>query len=231
MPESERGRGKGARAWQDHFVDILLSKECPGTFKQSLKSPTIFCSSEFEIALDLHVDDGYVTGPAENMNKVFACLETQTVLKFSPIISVGSSFGHVGALRIIGEEGMWVKELDKYESSVLTMMQMKDCRPSTSPKLEKQTKPGDDDPCDHPDLYRSALCTILYMTGRRPDLQATARWLCKRVRDPDQKSWRQLVKKVRNIKGTEDLATFMPTSRKADSIEAYLNGYCACDDI
>ena len=52
-----------------------------------------------------------------------------------------------------------VKELDKYETSVLTMMQMKDCRPSTSPKLERQTEPGDDDPCEHPELYRSAVCS------------------------------------------------------------------------
>ena len=71
------GRRKGARAWQDHFLDILLSRECPGTFKQSLKFLAISYSSEFEIALDLHVDDGYVTGPAENMKKVFACLETK----------------------------------------------------------------------------------------------------------------------------------------------------------
>ena len=63
MPESEReGRRKGARAWQDLFKDTLLSKECPGTFKQSLKSPTILYSSELEIALDLHVDDSNVTG-------------------------------------------------------------------------------------------------------------------------------------------------------------------------
>ena len=27
------GRREGARAWQDHFVDTLLSKECPGNFK------------------------------------------------------------------------------------------------------------------------------------------------------------------------------------------------------
>ena len=93
------------------------------------------------------------------------------------IIGVGNSFEHVGALRVVDEEGMWVKELDKYEFSVLTMMHMKDCRPSTSSKFEKQTEPGDDDPCEQPELYRSAVCTILYMTKRRADLQATARWL------------------------------------------------------
>ena len=75
----------------------------------------------------------------------------------------------MGALRVIDKEGLWVKELE-YETSVLTMMQMKDCQ--TSPKLEKQTERGDDDPCEHPELCRSVVYTILHMTKRRPDLLA-----------------------------------------------------------
>ena len=111
------------------------------------------------------------------------------------------------------------------------VMKMKDCRPSLSPKLEKQTELGDDDPCEHPELYRSVVCTILYMTKRRPDLQATTRWMCKRVRNPNQKSWIQLVKTVRYIKGSRDLATFMPKAGKSDIIEAFLDGDWACDDL
>ena len=83
------GRRNGARAWQDHFIETLLSQDCPGFFKQSLKSPTIVYSSNFEAALDLHVDDGYMTGPAERMTQVFAYLEGVIVLKLSPIIGVG----------------------------------------------------------------------------------------------------------------------------------------------
>ena len=83
---------------------------------QSLNSPTIIYSSDFEAALDLHVDDGYMTGPAERMMQVFAYLEGVIVLKLSPIIEVGDSFEHVGALRVIDKEGMWVKELDKYDA-------------------------------------------------------------------------------------------------------------------
>ena len=55
--------------------------------------------------------------------------------------------------------------------------------------------------------------------------------MCKRLKDPNQKSWRQLVEMVRYINGTKDLATFMPRSGKADSIEAYLDGDWACDDV
>ena len=201
-------------------------KHCCRKIVQNLSN-----SSDFETALDLHVDDGCMTRPAKRMMQVFTEHEGVIVLKLSPIIGVGDSFAHVGALRIIDNEGMWVKELDKYESSVLTMTKMKDCRPSSSPKLEKQTEPGDDDPCEHPELYRSAVCTILYMTKRRPDMQATTRWMCKRLRNPNQKSWRQLVKTVRYIKGSRDLATFMPKTSKTEIIEAFLDGDWACDDL
>ena len=100
-----------------------------------------------------------------------------------------------------------MRELDKYELSVLSMKKMKGCRPSTSPNLEKQTEPGDDDPCDHPNLHRFAVSTILSMTRRRSDLQATARWTCKRLRDPNQKSGRQLVKTVACVRCRKELAT------------------------
>ena len=75
------GRREGARAWKDHFMNTLLSQDCPRAFKQSLKSPTLFYSSDFEVALDLHVDDGDMTGPAERMMQVFACLDGVIVLK------------------------------------------------------------------------------------------------------------------------------------------------------
>ena len=106
------GRREGATAWQDHLVDILLSKECLGTFKHSLKFTTIFYSSEFD-CIGPGCGRRLRDRPAENMTKLFAYLETQIVLKFSPIISVGSSFELVRALTVKDEEGMWVRGLDK----------------------------------------------------------------------------------------------------------------------
>ena len=99
--KAREDRWKRARAWQDHFVDILLSKQCPRTFKQSLKSPTILYSNEFEITLDLHVDDGYVTRPAENMNTVFRTSRDQIVLKLSEAYRRRKHVGErTGQLRI-----------------------------------------------------------------------------------------------------------------------------------
>ena len=55
--------------------------------------------------------------------------------------------------------------------------------------------------------------------------------MCKRLRNPNKKSWRPLVKTVRHIKGSRDLATFMPKAGKRDIIEAFLDGDRACDDL
>ena len=53
------------------------------------------------MALDLRVDDGYVTRPAEKIDGRGRLSRGKTVLKLSPIIGVGNS-------RVIDQEGMWV---------------------------------------------------------------------------------------------------------------------------
>ena len=77
MPECERRPTERSESVaRSLFVDTLLSKVCPGAFTQESEvSLQIVDSSEFEIGLDLHVDDGYVTRPAEKMMEVFAYLE------------------------------------------------------------------------------------------------------------------------------------------------------------
>ena len=55
--------------------------------------------------------------------------------------------------------------------------------------------------------------------------------MCKRLRNPNKKSWRQMVKTVRYIKWSRDLATFMPRAGKPDTTETFLDGDWACDDL
>ena len=86
-------------------------------------------------------DDDDATGLEEKIKNVFSHLESKIVLKLSTIIKIENSFEHAVALRVIDEEGMWVRELDKYQGSVLSTTSMKDYRPSTIPKCEKQTEP------------------------------------------------------------------------------------------
>ena len=56
--------------------------------------------------------------------------------------------------------------------------------------------------------------------------------MCKELREPNQKVWRQLMETVRYIhQGARDMVTVMPRTGKADSIETNLDGDCASDNI
>ena len=107
---------------------------------------------------------------------------------------------------------------------------MQDSNPSMSPKLDKATMDGDDDPCEQAALFRTAVCTLLCVSKRQPEIQSTVRWLCKRLKNPTKKAWRQLVKLARYMKGSRNLATFFPTEGQVTHIAGYVDGDWACDD-
>ena len=69
------GRRKGARAREDHCGHLAV-EGVSGDLQA--ESSRIFCTSEFEICVGPACGhDGDVTGPAENMKKGFAYLETK----------------------------------------------------------------------------------------------------------------------------------------------------------
>ena len=98
--------------------------------------------------------------------------------------------------------------------------------------MDKITEPGHEESCEKPELYRIHVCTLLDPSRKRPALQSVVRWTCKRLKNPDRRGWRQLVKAVRYVKGSTDLATFMPRGGDLDKIEqSFLDGDWRCDDF
>ena len=78
MPESERRQTERSESVARSLRGDTAIEGVPRSFQAEPEVPD---ESQFEIALDLHVDDGSVTGPAEKMMDVFACLETKIILK------------------------------------------------------------------------------------------------------------------------------------------------------
>ena len=99
--------------------------------------PSLYYSASLKVLLDLHVDDGYASGPAESLNKVFGYLATVLVLKISPLVKYGMAFDHVGTTRYRTSEGMWIQTHDKYVAKVLDMMGMTTCN---APPLRSWTR-------------------------------------------------------------------------------------------
>ena len=75
------------------------------------------------------------------------------------------------------------------------------------------------------------MCRLIFVAKRRPDIQSTIRWLCKRLKSPNVKAWRQLVKLMRYIQGTRDMATYFPADEVATKIEAFSDGDWGGDEM
>ena len=134
------GRRNGARSWADHFYSCLTDPGCPGESKQNPKSPTLYHSRSLDITLDTHVDDGYAGGPASALKKVMEYLETKisflrraTHHSLRILVFPGTAFNHVGGTRTRTTEGMWIQPFETHTESALKIMDMENCKPSTSP--------------------------------------------------------------------------------------------------
>ena len=181
------GRRNAAKSWQEHFANILTDdKKVNGEFKQNPKSPSQYHSRILDVTLDLHVDDGGATGPDDALLQVFHDrLPNFINLKVSPLLKIGMSFDHLGATRTRTEEGLVILPFVKYINESLAVMKMENCKSSTSPKLDQQSLPGDDQDIEDAAAYRTVTCKQIYFAKQRPDCQSTVRWLCKRLQKPN----------------------------------------------
>ena len=92
---------------------------------------------------------------------------------------------------------------------------------------------GDDELIDDDKakLFRTVVCRMIYVSKHRPDIQSTIRWLCRRLKNPNMQSWRQLVKLMRYLRGTVDMCTYYPADGEVDGIHAYFDSDWGGDDL
>ena len=91
--------------------------------------------------------------------------------------------------------------------------------------------PGDSDDYPYGAVYRTVTCILVFGVRRRPDCQSTIQWMCKRLQNATSKAGRQMVKLLRYMKGTKDLATFLPVDGLLDKIYTKGDSEWACDDL
>ena len=222
MPKVRVGTRKGARAWQDHFVDIF--EGVSGTLEAESEVPS---NHSFErvrdrigLARRRHLRDRTTRKHEQDVRKSRDqnCVEILTHHQRQNLVRACWNFEGHRRRKHVGKRTGQVR--------IVRAVHDEDERlPSIDGSQARET----DWPWRRWSLWSSRPLQVRSVHCSLHD-EAQAR-LAGHSEIDLQKSWRQLVKTVRYIKGTEDLATFMPRSGKADSIEAYLDGDWACDDI
>ena len=89
-------------------------------------------------------------------------------------------------LRVPDSDGITSVPCERYIEESLSAYKMQDCKMSTSPKIEKDTMPEDEQLLDEAEAstLRSVVCRLLYLSSERPDIQSTVRALWKNLKSP-----------------------------------------------
>ena len=150
---------------------------------QSVKTPTTVNIKLLDIDFDVHVDDGYASFlPGENETVTFGYFEKGLVFDLR-------------RMRKKEGDGQWLFGCTLSETrfeTVLDMMGVQNCKPSTSPTLDKMNRVMMDNCDKNLSCQSKAVCTQLYLLRRRPDLHSVDRWMCKRLNSSGCKFWQQL---------------------------------------
>ena len=215
---------------------MLLSDEARAagyTVTKCDKSPCLFYVKEIHAVLTLHVDDGHGAGPDVESRKFLEWLSSKIELKYSTGLGIGAQYEFLRCTKSWTKEGLYTTPSAKYGDDCLEAYGMKDCKPSNSPKLEKEDMPGDeallDD--DAASRFKSCTCRLSYLASERPDLQAVVGIMCKDLKGPMVKSERQMKKVLRYVQGTRECSNFCPFDAKLDGISVFTDGDWATNKV
>ena len=205
------GRHQDARSWQEHFDSILRSEEARMrgfTVESHPKCPTLYYVREADGVIELHVDDGHGCGKETVIAELLSFLSEKIEMKWVQGIKCGS-YEYLKIVKVRGGKKLTSIPNKKNLQSALKKLEMGECKPSVSPKLDKACIDGDSEELseEQTSKFRSTVLTLLYLSNERTDIQSAVRLLCTKLKNPTALEIRQLKRLLRNVKGTEDMST------------------------
>lgn len=212
------GLKQAPRAWFDRLRSILISLG----FRNARADQSLFMriTSQHTTYILVYVDDIIVTGssPAE-VAIVISCLNSKFALK-----DLGPLSYFLGIQVEYTAEGVILSQ-KKYISDLLCRAKMQYANGLTTPMTsgEKLSAQGSD-PIQHPQLYRSLVGALQYITITRPEISNAVNKVCQFMQTPLESHWRTVKRLLRYLKGTIDFGLHL---RKSSNLE--LTGYCDAD--
>ncbi|XP_028098528.1 uncharacterized protein LOC114298197 [Camellia sinensis] len=201
------GLKQAPRAWYSTFSTFLLSQG----FVNSHCDNSLFIqrtASTITILL-VYVDDILVTGNnSSHITSLIAHMHTVFAMKELGNISyfLGVSIKDCGDSYFLSQH--------KYASNILLKAGMANCKPCHSPSSVKPSLSSDSHiPFRQPELYRSIVGALQYLTITRPDLSLSVNQACQHMHAPTVRHFASVKRLLRFIQGTLTHGlTFSPSS-------------------
>lgn len=194
------GLKQSARAWNEKMNGILLDYG----FKRGEADNCLYTKfvNDVVIYLLIFIDDIIMACKHEHlMDQVETKIGESVEIK-----SMGNLHFYLGVAIERDKEGIFYISQKQYIMNILKKYRLEDAKPSKIPLDPGYGKRSEiHDPMKNPDIYRSAVGSLLYLTvNTRPDIAVSASILGRKKSNPTESDWVEVKRVIRYLKGTID---------------------------
>ncbi|XP_024020247.1 uncharacterized protein LOC112091288 [Morus notabilis] len=218
LHKSLYGLKQAPRAWFDKLKNALFAQGF--TSSKSDQSLFIRFSSQHVTFILVYVDDILITGSDEKeVQQLITLLNDCFTLKDMGEVNffLGIHVTHTAG-------GMHLSQ-KKYVTDLLCKAKMQDAKPIGAPMTTgfKLSAFGSDE-VESPQLYRSIVGALQYVTITRPELSYSVNRVCQFMHKPLETHWRAVKRILRYLRGTLDFGLHLQKSTQLN-----LLGFCDAD--
>ena len=203
------GQRAGAAGWYG-FADAILREY---GLKPFAKQPTIYqMCKEVEgqkqwMALDLHADDGVLTGDEALVEGFLRHLGDKVEYSRAGPFGVGDEFKHLKKSYEVCEDGLVVRADERHIKALKALILHSSWRTRTTPCDPSITKEDKSELLkgEMAAIYRQAVGRLLYLSPERPDVQFTVTCLAAKMTKPTMAAYDHLKRLVEYLVSTEYL--------------------------
>ena len=188
------GQREGAAVW----FGTLKSTLKDGGLLQCPEAPTVWTNASKTLALMTHVDDMVMTGEDAELEKIESFLKQ----KFKMAVETGNQLSFLKRSIEVVDGKTKIRMNEQYIEGLVNLFN----------GVKKRRTPGDIIIDNEPlvneqeiQKYRSAIGTLLYVSGDRPDVQFFIKELASHLQVPTKGAMRSLVNLVGHMVSTKDL--------------------------
>ena len=207
----------GRRVAGQKFVEWAANHLQEIGMERSTFAPWLFYDAVRDVAMEVHMDDFFATGPKKALEELQEKLHCR--IKMKMVIHEGEcQFTHLKRTRQVFSDGIFITPRAKYVSDLLEMLGLADCNPSPTPYIHNEIPAGD--PLNSVDAkhFRGGVGLALYLSYDRVDIQFAVRELTKDMKSPTKGSMIKLHRLARYLKGTDTYGVWLPKTGEMDKL-------------
>jgi len=212
------GRRTAGQAWVEWFSEKLIligALRCP-------EAPQFFFLPRWQIAMEVHMDDVHGVGvDPRNIHDMADALKGYLKIKFEGPFFPGMRYSHLGRVRILYEDGVFIKADEKHLDKAIAILALEKARPAATPASAEDAQDEEDSPAlnaDEAKDFHSCVGTLLYYGLDKEDIQREVSVAGRDLSAPTAQSVRRLKRLVRYLIGVRDEGVFLPRPEEGNAV-------------